>query len=98
MAVPHFAYPFAFNSKGRSIVVEQDSEGDLKARAANVCVCPEGFREDLPEFGIEEVLFKNLPLNLAGIQSSVERWGNLDASVVEHRKALETALEVTVGL
>ncbi len=95
--IPHFAYPFKFNSKGRSVVVEQDSEGDLKARAANVCVCPEGFREDLPEFGLPSLLFWNLPLDIATVQSDVERWANLNVTVAEHRKALETALEVTVS-
>ncbi len=97
-APPHFAYPFHFNAKGRSVTVEQDSAGDLVARAANVCVCTEGFREDLPEFGIPELLFKNLPLDVASVAADVSRWANLDASVAEHRKAIETVLEVTASL
>ncbi len=98
--IPHFQYPFAFNARGQSKVVEQDSPGDLEARAANVCVCPIGFREDQPEYGIPELLFGTIPLDISTVQEEVARWANLDVEVTEHAKALEVAtrlLEVGVS-
>lgn len=93
---PHYAFPFAFSKKGEAVVVEQDSEGDLLARAANVSVCPQGFREDLPEFGIPPLLFRTVPLPTAEVQAAVARWAEISLSVTEqmegqpaYRKVLE---------
>ncbi len=92
--IPHFAYPFKFNAKGESIVVEQDSPGDLTARAANVAVCSEGFREDAPEFGIPPLLFQNVPLDINQVQAQIARWAELNLSVSEHGEALQTAVRI----
>lgn len=89
---PHFAYPFAFNAKGQSVVVEQDSEADLRARAANVCVCPEGFRDELPEYGIPPLLFDTIPLPIAEVQAAIAKWAEVDLSVSEHAEGVETAV------
>lgn len=89
---PHFAYPFAFNSKGQSVTVEQDSEQDCVARAANVCVCTEGFRDELPEYGIPSLLFRTVPLPIGEVQEAVARWAEVDLSVSEHAEGVETAI------
>lgn len=88
---PHYSPTFTLNARGQSVVVEQGSEADLRARAKNVLVCPKGFREDLPEYGIPNVLFRNPPLNTGQIQTEVSRWARLDASVAEHMIGLEVA-------
>lgn len=98
--VSHLSATFTFNSKGQTLTVEQGSPADLRARAKNVLVCSQGFREDLPEFGIPQVLFRNPPLDLASVQEAVTRWANIDASISEHATALEQAtreLTVTVS-
>ncbi len=91
IASPHFSATFEILQKG-SKVVEQNSEGDLLARAKNVAVCPIGFREDVPEFGIPELLFKTVPLRLAEVRTEIARWAELDLSVAEHSEGLETAI------
>jgi hypothetical protein len=70
-------------------VVEQDSPADLLARAKNVAVCPGGFREDNPDFGIPHLLFRTIPLDVAGTAEAVARWADLDVSASEHAQALE---------
>jgi hypothetical protein len=98
---PHFSSQFTFDAKGRSVVVEQDSEGDLIARAKNVAVCPQGFREDNPDFGIPQLLFRNVPLDVSAVQNEIARWADLSLSVTES-EGVEAALrkvlvEVTGG-
>lgn len=87
IATPHWQAHFNFNAKGESSVVEQGSSEDLLARAYNVLACPKGFREDKPEFGIPEVLFKTVPLNTAGVQEAVAQWAEVDLSVLESEGA-----------
>lgn len=97
---PHFTYPFQFNTRGQSVTVEQDSPGDLLARAANVCVCPEGFRDELPEYGIPPLLFHTIPLPIGEVQAAVSRWAELNLSVSEHAEALQQAVrnvQIQVG-
>ena len=91
---PHFAFPYSFDSKGRSTVVEQDSPGDLLARAANVAVCPVGFREDNPEYGIPSLLFQTVPLDTQGTQEAIARWAELSLQVSEHAQALQQATRI----
>ena len=91
---PTFKAPFGFNAKGRSEEVEQESPEGLTSRAYNVAVCAVGFREDLPEFGITSPLFRNVPLDLAVIQSQVAQWAELDLAVSEHAQGVETAARI----
>lgn len=96
---PHFSYPYAIGRAG-SAVCEQDSPADLVARASNVAVCTIGFREDDPDFGIPELLFKSVPLDGSGVQEAIAQWAELDVSASEHAEALQTAtriIAVTVG-
>jgi hypothetical protein len=97
VATPHFAYPFAFNAKGEAIVVEQDGEADWRARAANVAVCPVGFREDLPEYGVPPLLFATIPIDVAGIREAISRWAELDASVEEHAEGLDQTVRAVIA-
>ena len=91
IANPHFAVTFAFNAKGQSVVVEQDSEQDLIARAKNVLVCEQGFREELPEYGVPSLLFRTVPLPLDAVQADVSRWAEIDVSLIESTPSLELA-------
>ena len=88
VSIPHFAAQFQLGRHG-SAVVEQDSPGDLQARAFNVLVCPAGFREDEPEFGRPELLFKALPVNTRAIQDALARWAGVDAAVSDSGAFLE---------
>ena len=71
--IPHFSQPFTMTPKG-AIVLEQDSPADIQACVERVCLCPEGFREDLPAFGIPELGFSTVPLPLGDVKASCEHW------------------------
>jgi hypothetical protein len=80
--LPHFAAPFIIGRHGTD-VVNQGSPGDLEARAYNVLVCPIGFREEEPEFGRPELLFKAIPLDTNAIRDAIERWATEPVNVTE---------------
>lgn len=92
VSTPHWSAHFTFDARGRSVVVEQDSPADIEARAYNVFVCPQGFREDQPEYGIPQLLFQTVPLDLTAVQESVARWASIDVSLSEHAEGLEQSI------
>lgn len=96
VASPHCSSTFTIAPKGTQ-VVEQDSEGDLLARAKNVAVCPQGYREDNPDFGIPPLLFQSVPLDIASVQADIARWAELDLTVSEHMQGLETAVRTVLA-
>lgn len=73
---PHFRYPFKFGSglSKHALVNEQDSEDDIIACVLAIVKTPRGFRDDIPDFGITEQIFKELPLRAAEIQAALEEW------------------------
>lgn len=70
----HFGSPFSFNTKGYVETVEQDSAPDILAATYNLCVCPEGFRDDLPEFGIPQLEFQSIPLPIKALEGAIQGW------------------------
>ena len=68
---PHFPAHFAFTADGVA-TVEQDSPEDVAACVFRTAVCPIGWREDTPEFGIRSPLFKTVPLELDALQELLE--------------------------
>lgn len=90
--LPHFAQEFKITKKG-AVVDEQGSVADIAACIYRTAVCPEGFRVDLPTFGIPDISFSTPPLPLDVIQASLERWEpRADLELAEHANALEDAL------
>lgn len=69
----HLDVPFTITKAGAK-TVEQGSGADIAASTLNVCVCTEGFREDSPLYGIPELPFHNVPLDLALLEEAVRRW------------------------
>lgn len=70
----HFNSPFSFNTRGEAILEREGTQGCVLANTYNVAVCPEGFREDLPEFGVPPLEFQTVPLHLAGLEEALLRW------------------------
>jgi hypothetical protein len=94
--VPHFAALFAIGRNGAA-VVEQDSEDDKAACVYRVAVCPQGFREDLPDFGIPQLARKAVPLNLDALQATIELWEpRADLTVSQQIEALNEAVEIDI--
>lgn len=72
--VPHFAFPFAFASSGRALVVEQDSPDDVAACVAAICSYRVGDRADAPDFGIEPQDFRTDGANALEIRTGIAAW------------------------
>jgi hypothetical protein len=95
----HFGSPFAFNTEGAANVVIQATPPNILANTFNVCVCPEGFREDLPEFGIPQLEFQTVPLQLTGLEEAVNRWEpRANPQLTERAAALTTQAERTLTM
>jgi hypothetical protein len=74
----HLTSPFTFNNRGIASVQIQDSPEEHRTRAYNVVVCPIGFRDDLPEYGIPELLFSRVPLDVESLKTAIERWAEIE--------------------
>lgn len=71
--VPHFALPFCFSTP-QARVVEQDSIDEIAYCTYAVLICPQGFRVDLPEFGLPDLTFSQQPVDRELIRATVEEW------------------------
>lgn len=69
--IPHFDYPFRFNSNYHAVVVEQDSIEDVESCLATALLTEVGDRIELPEFGINSPLFGLQPLDLNRLYTSL---------------------------
>lgn len=65
--------PFRLGDDGVPVTVPQDSPEEIGAAVLNVLVCPQGAKLADPGFGIPELLFQNVPLNLTGVLEAVRR-------------------------
>jgi len=73
----------SFNTKGIASTIVQGSAGNLDERVLNVLLCEEGFREDLPEYGVPSLLFGIVPLDVAPFQAAIERWTGIEVTAQE---------------
>lgn len=74
---PHFDLPFRFNSAGTAaVVVEQDSDKEIKNCVEAIVRYPVDYRDDLPEFGIDQQVFTSDPdgIDLDKIKVAVTEW------------------------
>jgi phage baseplate assembly protein W len=70
----HLASPMSFSAKGVAKTVVQGSSEEITSCVLNTVLCEEGFREDLPEFGVPSLLFQTVPLQLAPFEAAIKRW------------------------
>jgi len=71
--LPHFSLPFRFTSP-RAAVAEQDSLDEISDCVLAVLLCPLGFRDELPPFGIDDPTFSSPRVDLDAIRLAIERW------------------------
>jgi hypothetical protein len=89
--LPHFNAPFQIGRQG-AIVVEQGSPENERANIYNIAVCPKGFRDDLPDFGIPDPTFQTLPLDLKPIEEALRKYEPAaDITVAQHLEGLAAA-------
>jgi phage baseplate assembly protein W len=74
VVIPHFDYPFQFNANGRVQVVEQDSEDDIINCVVALIKTPLGFREDLPDYGVADIIFGDGALDTEQIHTAISMW------------------------
>jgi phage baseplate assembly protein W len=73
VSVPHFALPFRYIN-GSAVVNEQDSLDDIADCVYAICLTNPGDRSELPDFGITDPAFQELPLNTTVLQQQIEAW------------------------
>lgn len=71
MAVPHFDIPFRFNTTGHAVVTEQDTLEEISNCVEAILRTRVGQRLEIPDFGIEDPVFENQPLQLQGIVAAI---------------------------
>lgn len=76
--VPHFTHPFRMrntaSSKEAAAVAEQDSIEEIMTCVESVLRYPIGYRNEKPEFGIDDQTFKQVPIDESFIEKTINRW------------------------
>ena len=71
--VPHFSLPFRFMSP-YAAVSEQDSIDEIADCVYAVLVCPQGFRVELPDFGLLDPTFSTPRVDENEIREALTLW------------------------
>lgn len=71
--IPHFEAPFKITAKG-AVVAEQDSRDEIESCVSNILVCAQGFRTDLPDFGMPDVQFDALPIDTDAVKQAIRKY------------------------
>jgi phage baseplate assembly protein W len=103
MNVPQLAYPLRIDpASGTFAVVEQDSVDDVAGCVEVVLRTRVGDRDELPEFGIPDLTFLELPLDLDDLVDMVSLWEPRAELLIEEAPQvlndLTTRLQITVGV
>lgn len=99
--VPHFDLPFRFTGgyDKKVAVAEQGSVEDLANCVYTIVVCPRGWRDEVPDFGIPDPTFgyPGLPEALRGSIQDQEPRSVLSFEDIESRDALMAAVRIGVA-
>lgn len=99
--VPHFNFPFQFDKQtGHAQMVEQDTDEDVTNCVYAACLTTRGTRFFVPNFGISDYLFTNMPIDDTRLQGEVlESEPRADAEIIEEMidEGLSEYLELGVG-
>jgi len=71
---PHFKLPFRFGKDGHADVVEQDSTDDVKQCVEAIMRTPQGFRLEIPGFGIEDPNFIENGPDEISLRRAIDAW------------------------
>lgn len=92
---PHFALPFKFGGiSGGAIINEQDSTDDVLDCVKVILAYPIGSREDLPKFGVPDILFKQITTSaITGrLLASIVAWDPRAELLINERPDIFDAL------
>jgi phage baseplate assembly protein W len=79
--VPHFSLPFRFSPPAATS--EQNSIDEIGDCCAVILLCPQGFRVELPEFGLPDPTFSSPVVDVDVIRTVVDRWEPRAALLLE---------------
>ena len=68
--IPHFALPFRFGG-GHVVVVDQDTKDDVLACVEAAFRTIVGQRDELPDFGVPDLVFQQQPVPVSDVINSV---------------------------
>lgn len=91
--IPHFDLPFHFDEEGHPHAVEQDTTQDVAVCVEAVVRTTQGQRQELPDFGIEDPLFKQNGLNTSNLRTSVEKWEPRVEAAIEEGWDFDNAIQ-----
>ena len=72
--IPHFDYPFAFDTSSHAAEVEQDTIDDVANCISVAFMTEAGTRLEVPTFGVPGQVFEIQPLDLQTLINSIEEW------------------------
>ena len=70
----HLSSPLTFNNHGVAKTLVQGSPAEISNCVLDITLCFIGFREDLPEFGVPDLLFTQVPVDVEELQRAIARW------------------------
>jgi hypothetical protein len=80
--VPHFSLPFRFAGP-RAAVSEQDSLDEIADCCVAILTCPQGFRIELPRFGLPDPTFTMPGPSLDVVRTAIETWEPRASTVLD---------------
>lgn len=90
--LPQLDAPFAISRTG-PVTVPQGTTAEHAANVYNITVCRQGYREDDPTFGLAQLAFKAVPIDLQSITSAIEEQEpDADLEAEEVVEALQAGL------
>jgi phage baseplate assembly protein W len=100
VTTPHFNFPFDWEIHGDSLRVheaEQDSIEDITNCVTAIFLTHVGQRPEVPDFGVEDLTFKTLPLDVDEIVSTISDQEPRVDMLIEERPAALDDLAVSLS-
>ena len=96
---PHIGYPFGRGADGKLVCVEQDTIEHVMSCNLAILNCPQGARDDRPEFGWPWPELVNAPIDLTALRQALEQFEprNETLDMRQYLDAATAAVRVTVG-
>lgn len=82
--IPHFALPFRFGPT--AAVNEQDALDEIADCVLAIMVCQQGYRIELPAFGLADQAFTMPGPSSAEIRETVEAWEPRAKQLIDQRR------------
>lgn len=88
--IPHFTYPFRLEA-GHFATTEQDSLDDITSCVTTICLTPDGWFPELPEFGLPDLTFSHQPVGSSALEEIIVRQEPRARTLIEEdRDAIDT--------